>query len=533
MELRILECLAAFFMFLSIVRPFVRGLWELPGLTVCPLLALAIIVGIFPTYGFRPECIPLLLFAIFLFLANMSDFLALFYGLHSDSYRDRSPFFTLGSAAAFAFVMWITINYAPPMDAELSTIGVKTVFLQDGKLHIRIYGQIEQKETSPVKAATAESASTEIAAEGAASAEAGAVEAIAAEQAPTRPLLIFLPPVAGSFTVSDAVCTALRNRGFTVLSCSRVNFDSPFFDQTGKPVRLYLPGLFRLGNALTRGLSDVGANAGGRELENGRKQDIIFLLQELSANKTLLDLLGNTDKNMIFLAGYGAGGAALTVLAGQDDFISRHPQIRGIAAIEAPLLSSLEGDPLPPPPPPAPDPVSAFYQQITEYTKSLSPRDITHITEIPRPGLPILFIVSDRVINERKGRYETILRSLGASRNAALVAAVPGAGPFDYSGSPTYYPMFSLLFRGSKPPERQYDWPELTAALITNFAALILKNEAAVTVAADTAENSIPPVPIPPKPFHIPLVKTALNNNIYLEQGGVWHIPNMQTILQP
>ena len=485
MELIILECFAALFLFLSIVRPLVRGFWKLPGLTVCPLLALGIIIGIFPAYGFRPECVPLLIFAIFLFIANLSDFLALFFSLQSDAYRDKSVFFTLGSAATFAFALWITFHFGPPMDTDLGIEGVKTIFLQGDELHVRIYGPVE-----PV--------------------------AHMEEISVSRPLLILLPPAVGSFTMTDEVCMALRDRGFTVLGYSRLNFDSTFINRDRMPVRLSFPGAFRLGNALSRGMINTGANKRGRELEQSRKRDALFLLRELAENRTLQNLLGNTDRNTIFLTGYGEGGAALTALAGEDFFIAGYPKVRGIIAIEAPLLSSMEGDPPPPPPQPASDPFNRFFQLVEEYYEKVKPRRITHISEIPSPGFPFLFVLSDRVINERGGRYETILRTMSNSRDAALIAAVRGAGIFDYSASPVQYPILSALYRGAEQTEVNRDWPELTASLITNFAVLILENSNNDDV-----------------PLEIPLTKTALDSNTYLERGGVWQIPNVQTILQP
>jgi hypothetical protein len=51
--------------------------------------------------------------------------------------------------------------------------------------------------------------------------------------------------------------------------------------------------------------------------------------------------------------------------------------------------------------------------------------------------------------------------------------------------------------------------PELTASLITNFAALFLESGEAA-----------------------PLEKTVLSG-IHVETGGVWHIPAGRTILQP
>ncbi|MDR2661636.1 MAG: hypothetical protein LBC31_01410 [Treponema sp.] len=488
MELRILVFFAAFFLFLSIIRPLVRGLWKLDGLAACPLLALGIMAGIFPAYGFRPECIPLLFFALFLTFANLPDLSALFSGLQSDSYRDRGLLFTLAAGAVFACTLWVTLYFAPPMDMELFYERVETVQLQDSRrgteFNVRIYGPDKESGKSAASA--------------------------------DRPLLILLPPVAGSFPVIDAVCGALGERGFTVITYSRTGFDSPAVDSSGMPVRLFFPGLYRLINALCRGLSDVAANAGGRELEEERRLDAEFLLRELPVNNILRSKLAGADRNRIFLAGYGAGGAALTVLAGMEDFAAAHPQVRGIIAVESPLLSSLEGDAPPPPPPPPKNLAGAFIRGAGDFAGSLIPKKITHVGTIPRPLLPVLFILSDRVIQNRSGRYETILRTLGAARNTALLAAVPGAGPFDYSDSPRYYPIYSALFRGAAHREGQAGGPAITAALMTNFAALILER----TQDGEGFGN-------------VPLTTALLDSGIHVETGGVWQIPGGRTILQP
>jgi len=509
MELRILELFAAFCLFLSIIRPLVRGLWKLDGLVVCPLLGFVVILGIFPAYGFRPECIPLLLFALFLTLANLPDLIALFSGLHSDAYRDRGLGFIVVAAGLFICTFLLTLYYAPTIDLELSVgEGVETLSIRDrdGELHVRIYGGAGTV-MGTVGEAPAETV-TETVGETLAGTEAPA-ETTTVPVAQIRPLLIFLPPVAGSLAVTEGVCLALRDRGFTVLAYSRPGFDSPAFDRNGQPVRLYFSGLFRLIGALTRGLKDTDSNAKGRELEEGRRRDAELLLREITQNRTLQDKLG-ADRNTVFLAGYGAGGAALTFLSGEDGFAERYPQVKGIITVEAPLLGSLEGDiPLPPAPMPE-DHVEALSRQLKDFVVELLPKKITRIENIPRPVLPALFIVSDKVIQDRSSRYETVLRALAASRNTALLAAVPGAGPFDYSDSPRYFPVLSVLFPGASSKKGKTAGPEITAALITNFAVLVLSGH----------------------PDEFRLATTPLNGDVYLETGGVWNIPNSRAILQ-
>jgi hypothetical protein len=112
------------------------------------------------------------------------------------------------------------------------------------------------------------------------------------------------------------------------------------------------------------------------------------------------------------------------------------------------------------------------------------------------------------VIRRRTGRYETVLRTLGASRAPALLAAVPGAGPFDYSDSPRIYPVYSFLFRGEEgaPPE---GGPELAAALITNFAANMPGTGALRAAPLAGGEARVPPD----------------YSALYTEVGGSWETP--------
>ncbi|MDR2551851.1 MAG: hypothetical protein LBD31_01600 [Treponema sp.] len=489
MELRVLEFFTAFLLFLSIIRPLIRDLWKLDGLVICPLLSLGIMVGIFPAYGFRPECIPLLGFTVFMNIAHFPDLVSLFSGLHSDSYLDRGRILTFSTAVVFVFTLWIALYYAPPMNLDPETKGVEFLSLRDQKrkedLYVRIYHPAEGEVSSPSA--------------GSGSPGSGA-----------PPLLILIPPVTGSLAVTGTVCGALRDRGFVVLTYSRPGFDSPAFDSKGMPVRLFFSGLYRLFTVHSRGLTSVKANAAGRALEEGRRQDTEFLLGELDSG--LRSSLAGADTGTVFLAGYGAGGAALTVLAGTGTFTVRYKQVRGIVAVEAPILSSLEGDS----PPSSPPPAGAFFRRLAFLAGGGFPKKITRLGHIPQPEVPVLFLLSDRVIQNRSGRYETVLRTLGASRNMALLAAVPGAGVFDYSGSSRYYPILNFLFRGaSRLEEKTEAGPELTASLITNFAALALKN--------GSPGGAVPGG----------LKTTVLDSRIYLETGGVWQFPAGQTILQP
>jgi hypothetical protein len=254
MEVLILEALAAVFLLLSVLRPVLKGLWALDGIVLLPVLALGIIIGIFPAYGFRPECIPLLVFAVFLNIVNFAGFCSLFTKVQNDDYRDKGLLFTVICLALFGFSVWIVWKYSPPMDFELNE--TETLVLEDRSRNEELWLRIYIPESAP--------------------------DAL-------RPLVVLVPPAAGSVTVIDAVCAGLRDKGFTVLSYSRPGFDSPAVDGYGSQKRLVLSELYRLGNVLIRGLVNAAANEDGKVLEESRKKDIVFLLRELSQNKALCE----------------------------------------------------------------------------------------------------------------------------------------------------------------------------------------------------------------------------------------------------
>jgi hypothetical protein len=499
MELLILEICAAVFLFLPIIRPVFKALWDLDGLVLLPVLSLGILIGIFPVYGFRPECVPLLCFALFTSIINFDSLVSVFSQLHNDDYRDRGLLYIAANLAVFGFFLWITLYYSPPSDMALYE-KTRTMSLRDRSRNEELWLRIYAPGSSAV-------------------------------QQELRPLLLLVPPVAGSVTVTDAVCAFLLEKGFTVLSYSRPGFDSPALSESGTKRRLSFPGLFRLGNALGRGLTDMAANEAGRELETGRREDVEFLLVELAQNKTLQDMLPDIDKNCVFLAGYGAGGGALVGLAAAPDFSARFGQVKGVIALESPLYSSIEGDPPPPPSPPAENPVIAFFRETGFFFQSLVPRKATGIGTVPQPEIPVMFVVSDRVIRERTGRYETILKTFYTARRPALVASLSGAGPFDYSDSPRLYPVYSFLFRGGKTGRVRAarEYPDITAALIANFAAFIMAADSGFSE-ENPAENSAADF----TSFRKTLVpqKTALPD-ISLETGGVWNLPDSRFILQP
>ena len=89
-DLAILEILIAFFLFMPLCRPYVKTLVRIEGFVYFPLIALFCVIALFPAYGFRPECVPLLLFTV---LHNILNTRVLFASVGRLRYADdeRGP----------------------------------------------------------------------------------------------------------------------------------------------------------------------------------------------------------------------------------------------------------------------------------------------------------------------------------------------------------------------------------------------------------------------------------------------------------
>ncbi|GHV88728.1 hypothetical protein AGMMS50267_10880 [Spirochaetia bacterium] len=316
----VLESLVSLFLLLPLIRPLVKKLWPMDGLVWLPVLALAITIAIFPAYGFRPECIPLLLYGIILNIMNIPSLMSLLAHLKNDDFRERNRGLIFFLFVLLIFTAGTAIYFLPARDTALLADGVQSVTLSDDvrqeKLFVRVY----------------------------------TAEAVSAEP---RPVMLLIPPVTGSVLVVDRICGALRDQGFTVITWSRRDFDLAALDGQGQIFRLPIQDLFALFRANSRGSISEAANEAGRFLETGRGSDISFLLDAIKIHRGLPDFDegpggATIDWTCIFAAGYGAGGAALLSLAGTPEFIAQNPALRGIITVESPPLSVLKGEDRPP-----------------------------------------------------------------------------------------------------------------------------------------------------------------------------------------
>jgi hypothetical protein len=508
-EIIIPELLAGFFIVLSLIRPFIKKWRKLEGLVWLPVLALGVIIALFPAYGFRPECVPLLIYGFFCVLFDLPALISLLNHSRGGDFQGRNPAVRAVMLVPLVPVLGIALFFAPVMDSALLEAGVTRVTLRDEDrgedLFLRIYGDYDGGKAGD-----------------------GAVRQ--GGSGALKPLLLLIPPVSGSVTVIDRVCGELRDAGFTAVTYSRRGFDSPAVGPEGKMYALSPNKRSLLFKAESRGRAAAAANAIGRSLEEGRRRDIVFLLGLLRRNRpqavsgaheaALWAALGETDLSAAFLAGYDMGGAALLELSGSPDFAARYPAVKGIVAVESSLFSVLTEEETPEPPPPHDNWFIALWSGIRGRMAALRSRKITGIGEVPRPGVPVCFILSDKVKEprHREGRYAAVLKAFHGAKGPAILVAAAGAGPLDYSDIPEKFPVYPVLSPGGGTPppglSRGTHGPGETAALMTNFAAAVLESAAA----PDETERAVPVrKPLPSRNFHIE-VNAAWNS---LKKGSI------------
>ncbi|MDR0877215.1 MAG: hypothetical protein LBN21_04120 [Treponema sp.] len=381
-EIWISELVVVFFLFISLVRPFFKGLWRLEGLTWLPFLAFALTVALFPAYGFRPECIPLLIFGFLLNLVNIPAMMSSVFSRPNDDFRDRSLVFTVPALALLAASAIIAFIYAPLVPTGLSAAAVKTVKLhneaQNTGYSLRIYEPVPVENLPPVGS-------------------------------DLRPLLLVIPPDSGQISAVDRICAGLRDRGFTVISYSRKGAFSAYRSWR----------VFRAAHKTNK------ANEWGRVLETARREDLEYLLPQIRQNRDnsgapLVSggsaLVTGTDS--LIIAGYGAGGSAAVYLADSPDFAGRYGYVKGVIAVESGFYSSYRpGERKKTPLPESAKWFTRFMAAAAGWFGSFVPLKVDGINRLPSPAVPVLY--------------------LNASE---------GAGPLDFTDYPATHPVYHVLF---------------------------------------------------------------------------------------
>jgi hypothetical protein len=455
-ELWIPELLSSFFLLFFLWQPAIKGLRYQKGILWFPFIALLIVIGIFPAYGFRPECIPLLTFVL---VFNIINFPSFFKNLsHSVSYtlHNGGILYIWINFFVLVLVTGFSLFFIPLKDTVLSSDGIKSIRLEDTARNIeyflRIYGPSASDQGVQARG--------------------------------ERPLLIFIPPVLGSVTAVDLICTELRERGFVVLTYSRSGLDSPALSDDGRRLSLSPVKNWELYQIYRSGTATVKANVQGRILEQERLRDIDFLLSWIRQAPVLddgLPALPNADPDRVFLYGYGAGGSALALIAASPGFSLSNPQVKGIIVTESLLWSCFAAQEqafkeLPP----KAGIIQKTWNDIENWFISLSPPRIGSVKTVPHPTLPLLIMLSDLAMDDSRNdmRYTAILKLFEETKNPRVLTIIPGAGRLDYTDYPVKYPLYSALSPGKYGNFLQkIELTSKNAALITNFAAGLIAAE--------------------------------------------------------
>ncbi|MDR2718967.1 MAG: hypothetical protein LBB89_13010 [Treponema sp.] len=473
-EIWVPEAIVVLFLVLPLFRPFVKMLWSLDGLVWLPFIALVIAIGIFFAYGFRPECLPILVFAFVYNFANLSSLISSIASRPNDSFRDRGPVLTvctfvlLGVVAIPLFAFPSRVYEKPEGEAEsvkeltISNRIMNTDNMFYRNYSLRIYGPVQKN----------------------------------------RPLIILLPPEIGSAASVDMVCSELYKKNFTVVTYAYED-TYPFRRQPVFPVKL-----FRYWRTYRKAAVLASANEQGKALEADRRADIEYLLAQLPA---LLDDTGKSKLPPLLLAGYGASGSALAYLAGEREFIARYTNILGVVAIESRLWSSYLPEPRNIPQVPAyAGIIMRQWANIKSHLVNVLPQRVNRSGPLPGAGisfrgLPVLYLVSGRALDSKKQKpYQAVFDSMRSGLGRVAIAAIQGAGPLDYQDFPFTYPIYSFLLPGLKGAEKSEDPIGDTAGIIGNFASFLLEQ-------SEQAEETS--ITIPPR--------HAISGSLYLESKGL------------
>ncbi|MDR3301517.1 MAG: hypothetical protein LBT01_03190 [Spirochaetaceae bacterium] len=295
----ILEILIAFFLFVPLTQVYIKSFYYIEGFAWLPPIALFCTVGLFPAYGFRPEAIPLLIFA---FIYNISYF-------KTRKIKSGRSYFYFSIMLIFIALTTFAAIYFLPLADTSAWVYTQAHGERDSERNndyfIRVYNT---KEGTP---------GSNVLAEG-------------------MPLIIAIPPITGSTLIIDRVCEAIAARNVIVVSIARVNLDLPAHDVEGKSVYPSFGTIKNHAVMLWTALKNKNWETVRDFFEQARADDIAFLLPLIEKK---------IDTNDIYLLVYNEAATAATAFARDEAFTSAHPALRGIIAVEARQLPAESAPP--------------------------------------------------------------------------------------------------------------------------------------------------------------------------------------------
>jgi len=492
-ELWMPETIVCFFLVLPLFRPFFKALWPMDGLVWLPVAAMVITAGIFPAYGFRPECLPVLLFAFIYNAANLGSLFSSIRSQPSDAFRDRGvaltvlAFIVLGAAVFTMYAFSPRIGEYPETETEPARLVKVPGFSRDYCL--QIYGPFRSG----------------------------------------RPVIFLVPPDIGSSASVEFICAGLEKKGYTVVTYSRSDFDFVFTDENGRK-RFSLPAkvpwyLY----AYLRGTRFASANNRGKAMEAERKADIEFLLPRIyglidKENKNV-EATGRATKGAMppfVLAGYGAGGSALAYMNADGGFPDDN--VLGIVAVESRLWSSYLTEPADA----SGDSSAGDSVYLIDRVMDALPKTLNREKELPRAVLPVMYLVSGGAFEHPrydygsgKNPYQAVFDTQRLASGPIAIVAIADAGPLDYQDFPLTHPVYSFVFPWLKDAAGAVSD---TAGIIGNFASALIEQSApeAAPPAGATPDGEPPDDAPPAEPSAgTPPPRSQISGSLYVESKGM------------
>jgi hypothetical protein len=419
-ELAVFEALIGLFLLFAIVRPYIKAFRQTSGFVFFPPLALFCCAATIPAYGPRPECIPLFLFTLIYNIINFSALTSVISRLKSYYVRNHSVIASLFVMLLLGFSLGAAFKFLPENDAKINSDKTEITLRDETRgcdLSISVYNLNGE-----------------------------------------NGVIVLTPPLITAFVLIENMCVELSAKGYSVISFE--NVDKTSFSKKLK--------LFRLAVSMT---DNIKLNAEQRELVFEREKDIRFILGSIKNNDALKNILINCDN--IYLAGYGAGGAAAIALVGDDGFLELNPEIKAVTAIESIFLCDFTKRK-----PEISDEKTTFNKIIAAFKKA-PPR----LENVVHPKLPILFIAGDGAqAKKTKGRYIAVVQTMLEAELPFFFASVTGAHEIDFSTFSDEYPVAPIFLKsptsGGGGGEEYGAWPrdeviKRSAEYIADFFRLV------------------------------------------------------------
>jgi hypothetical protein len=443
-ELIIVESIIGIFLFLHIVRPYVRAFWEADGFVFFPIAALFCGIAMIPAYGIRLECLPLLLFSFVYSVWYLPSVVAVFSRFKEYPVRRNALGLSFIAAVLLAFSLGTAFRFLPRDEPPVDN-PQKTQFpIHDPARGIDLFVSYYQGKGSD--------------------------------------LVLLIPPVTIPLSMIEGMCAAFNEKDYTVLAFSRPHFDNSTLDQNGETAEVSVFEKIKRYRQTISGVKNTKMVKEQLSLASEREADILFLLSALKTGELLREARSYNENNKnpyyenIFLLGYGAGGAASIRLAGNKSFLRMNPAVKAACAIESVVLCDFSDRQY------EPDSEANAGKPIGTVFRKLFQKPTPRLENISHPEIPVLFVAGDSAQQKNSyHRYMAVVQTMIESKAPFLFASINGVHAVDFSSLPQKYPVLLFLLRSKTPTENESLWPRedavaKTASYIAAFFSRVKEN---------------------------------------------------------